>query len=241
MCGRYAASKDVDGLVEQFAVAEVVEAPPAPNYNVAPTDNVPMVVEAEQGGSRQLRVARWGLVPSWAKDVKVGARMFNARWESLADKPAFRVPFAKRRCLLPADGYFEWYRLATQGPGKPAKQPYFIHPVEGGSLALAGLFDFWRPTPDSPWVVSAAVVTTAATGPLAAIHDRMPVMVPREQFGAWLARGEPFPGPVPELPEAALALYPVSCEVNSVRNKGPQLLAAIPAADLPPGAPVGAA
>ncbi len=181
---------------------------------------------------RQLRTARWGLVPSWAKDPAVGARMINARWEQAASKPAFRAAFARRRCLVPADGYYEWYAPAQPegARGKPRKQPYFIHRADGADLAMAGLFEFWRPDPGAEWLVTVSVLTTAAVGPLAAIHDRMPVIVAREAHAAWLDPGaaleDGFDGFVDV---GALALYPVSTEVNSVRNNGPHLLDPIPA------------
>jgi putative SOS response-associated peptidase YedK len=233
MCGRYAAAKDTDRLVEQFAVEEVAEPAPPANYNVAPTAMVPMVVAAADDGRRQLRLARWGLVPPWSKDMKSAARMINARWESLADKPAFRVPFARRRAILPADGYFEWYRAAAAG-GRPVKQPYFIHAASGDSLAMAALFDFWRPTPDAPLVVSAAVITTAARGELAQLHDRMPLLLPPDLFGPWLERDTPFdPALLPEHPTAGLAAHPVGLAVNAVRNNGPALLEPISTATSP--------
>lgn len=235
MCGRYAAAKDTDALVEQFAVEEVVDPAPAANYNVAPTTMVPMIVATAEDGRRQLRVVRWGLVTSWAKDVKVGARMINARWESLADKPAFRVPFMRRRAILPADGYFEWYRAAGGSASRPVKQPYFIHNASGQSLAMAGLFDFWRPAPDAPLLVSAAVVTTAASGPLAGLHDRMPLLLPESLHDAWLDRGAAFDPDLPGMAEAlgaprGLAAHPVGSAVNSVANNGSGLLAPLPQA-----------
>lgn len=226
MCGRYAAAKDTDRLVEQFAVEEVVEPAPAANYNVAPTATVAMVIRAVDDGRRQLRQARWGLVPPWAKDLKIGARMINARWESLVDKPAFRVPFAKRRAVLPADGYFEWFGRAAAG-AKPVKQPYFIYSESGESLAMAGLFDFWRPAPDADPVLSAAVITTAATGPLAQLHDRMPLLLPESLIPQWLDRSATFdPELIREvvLGDLELAARPVGLAVNAVRNNGPQLL-----------------
>ena len=186
MCGRYAAAKDTATLVEEFQVETVVDPAPGPNYNVAPTNQVAFVVDRPIDGSdgleRQLRVARWGLVPSWAKDPKIGSRMINARWENAAEKPAFRSAFAKRRCLIPADGYFEWYTPAVQAgvqsaAAKPRKQPYFIHRGDGAGLALAGLYEFWRPGPEEDWLVTVTVLTTDSIGPLAAIHDRMPVMI----------------------------------------------------------------
>ena len=226
MCGRYAAAKDTDGLVEQFAIEEVVESAPRANYNVAPTAMVPMVIRSADDGRRQLRQARWGLVPPWSKDLKLGSRMINARWESLSDKPAFRVPFIRRRAILPADGYFEWLRMAASG-AKPVKQPYFIHAASGESLAMAGLFDFWRPAPDAVAVVSATVITTAATGPLAQLHDRMPLLLPASLFQQWLDRDAPFdPGLLGEgtMGTIRLAAHPVGLTVNAVVNNGPQLI-----------------
>jgi putative SOS response-associated peptidase YedK len=228
MCGRYAAAKDTDRLVEQFAVEVVAEPAPPANYNVAPTATVPMVVAARDDGRRQLRVARWGLVPPWSKDMKSAARMINARWETLADKPAFRVPFARRRAILPADGYFEWFKVAQDGR-RAGKQPYLIHSESGDSLAMAALFDFWQPNPDAPIVVSAAVITTAATGALAQLHDRMPLLLPTDLFGEWLARDAPFdPAWLPAHRRLGLVAHPVGSAVNSVANNGPALLAPVP-------------
>ncbi len=247
MCGRYAAAKDTATLVEEFQVETVIDPAPGPNYNVAPTNNVAFVVdrpvegpaggaaegvaEGSVGVQRQLRVARWGLVPSWAKDPKVGARMINARWENAAQKPAFRSAFAKRRCLIPADGYFEWY-LPSGGSGaaKPVKQPYFIHRPDGAGLALAGLYEFWRPSPQEQWLVTVTVLTTDATGPLAAIHDRMPVMIDPSGYARWLdPAGTADQGFDAMLPVDQLTAYPVSTAVNSVRNNSPALLAPITA------------
>ncbi|HSO02867.1 MAG TPA: SOS response-associated peptidase [Candidatus Limnocylindrales bacterium] len=238
MCGRYAAARDTATLVEEFQVETVIDAAPDPNYNVAPTNQVAFVVERPVEGAaepqRQLRVARWGLVPSWAKDPTIGARMINARWENAAEKPAFRSAFAKRRCLIPADGYFEWYLPAggRPGAGKPRKQPYFIHRVDGASLALAGLYEFWRPSPDDEWLVTVTVLTTDSIGPLAAIHDRMPVLIEPSGYSRWLdpaARVEA--GFDATLAVDLLTAYPVSTAVNSVRNNSPELLAPIPAED----------
>lgn len=240
MCGRYAAAKDTASLVEEFQVETVIDAAPGPNYNVAPTDQVAFIVDRPVDGSvegatgvqRQLRVARWGLVPSWAKDPKIGARMINARWENAAEKPAFRAAFARRRCLIPADGYFEWYLPAggVTGAVRPAKQPYFIHRADGADLALAGLYEFWRPRPDDDWLVTVTVLTTDSTGPLAAIHDRMPVVIEPSGYSRWLdpgaAVGASFDA---TLPIDLLTAHPVSTAVNSVRNNSPDLLAPIPA------------
>ncbi|MGB7981909.1 MAG: SOS response-associated peptidase [Candidatus Nanopelagicales bacterium] len=236
MCGRYAAAKDTATLVDEFQVQAVMEPAPEPNFNVAPTDMVALVVDRPVAGDvqRQLRRARWGLVPSWARDPSIGSRMINARWENAGSKPAFRAAFAKRRALIPADGYFEWYLPEAPAgagrPSKPTKQPYFIHRTDGASIALAGLYEFWRPTPDDEWLVSVSVLTTQALGPLSVIHDRTPVIIAPEGYAQWL---DPTAAGTPDfdalLPVGALSAHPVSTAVNSVRNNGPELVVPIPA------------
>jgi putative SOS response-associated peptidase YedK len=161
--------------------------------------------------------------------------MINARWENAAEKAAFRSAFAKRRCLIPADGYFEWYAPAGSSGSQPAaakprKQPYFIHRADGAGLALAGLYEFWRPSPDKDWLVTVTVLTTDSIGPLARIHDRMPVMIEPSAYSRWLNPAlrvdAGFDG---QLAVDLLTAYPVSTAVNSVRNNSPELLAPIPA------------
>jgi putative SOS response-associated peptidase YedK len=231
VCGRYAAARDTASLVEEFEVDEVAEAAPDANFNVAPTNEVAFIVEreGEQGRRRSLRRGRWGLVPSWAEDPKVGSRMINARREGVASRPAFRTAFAQRRCVLPADGYYEWYR-PQPGSGS-AKQPFFIHRLDGHSLAMAGLYSFWRGEQEAAWLVTVAVLTTAAAGPLAAIHDRMPVLLSPADYQGWLDPdgpvGEDFR---PTLDLGLLGARPVSAAVNSVRNNGAHLLDPLPAA-----------
>ena len=247
MCGRYAAAKDAAILVEEFHVAR----PPAqelpPDYNVAPTKQVYLVADRVDRDSeltqRELAVAKWGLVPSWAKDRKIGNRMINARWESVAEKPAYRRALAKRRCLLPADGYYEWYMptgadAELNAKGKPRKQPYFIHPADGSTLAMAGLYEWWqdsalpREDPDS-WLRTTTIITTSATDDLGMIHDRMPMCVRPDEWEDWLS---------PEITESAdvlgllvpaapgwLLAEPVSTDVNSVRNNSPELTRPLPA------------
>jgi putative SOS response-associated peptidase YedK len=247
MCGRYASSRKPEDLVEEFEIAAPrIEKPLEADYNVAPTKEVYAVVErapksaegeVAEPPQRQLRVLRWGLVPSWAKDPGIGNKMINARMETVAEKPAYKRAFAVRRCLLPADGYFEWYPTSelTQA-GKPRKQPYFIHPTDGGVLAMAGLYEIWRdPTraEDDPdrfrWTCT--VLTTEAEDHLGHIHDRMPLMVPRERWGDWLDPSRP--GDTGLLVPAApgrLEAYPVATLVNNVRNNGPELLEPLPLA-----------
>ena len=242
MCGRYATARNPADLVEEFGVDRiVVDEQLAPNYNVAPTDEVYAVVERldkEQPSApaqRQLRVVRWGLVPSWAKDAKIASKLINARAETLAEKPAFRKAFAVRRCLLPADGYYEWYSdsdTADVPSRKRAKQPYFIRNRGGGVLPMAGLYEFWRdPNAEAdadPWLWSSVVITTEATDDLGRLHDRMPMLVEPENWARWL---DPHVTDVEGLREllvpaapGRLEAYPVSTQVNDVRNDGPQLI-----------------
>jgi putative SOS response-associated peptidase YedK len=166
MCGRFAASAGVDEYVEVFGVDEVVDSP-APSFNFAPTDPIPAIVERvdrESGATvRKLVTPRWGLVPSWSKDAAGAARMINARVETVASKPAFRSAFGARRCLIPADGYYEWVtRPATGLGGKAVKQPFFLRPADGGLLVMAGLYEFWR-TPAGEWLTTATIITATAT------------------------------------------------------------------------------
>jgi len=245
MCGRYASSREPDDLVDEFDVAETVLATtPEPSWNVAPTDPVYAILERPPKGDdeavrRQLRALRWGLVPSWAKDPKIGSRMINARVETVAEKPAFRKAFASRRCILPADGYYEWYVTEQQTKaGKPVKQPYFIRPADGGVLAMAGLYEIWRdPTKDEDdpdrfrW--TSTVITTDATDDLGRIHDRMPLMVGRDDWADWLDPTVKAGPDLLELLEPALPgrleAFPVSKAVSNVRNDGRHLVDPLPA------------
>lgn len=247
MCGRYASSRRPEDLVEEFeVVADRTPAPLAADYNVAPTKEVYAVVErpptkdSPDPPERQLRVLTWGLVPSWAKDPSIGNRMINARMETVADKPAYKRAFAVRRCLLPADGYFEWYPTSqTTKAGKPVKQPFFIRPADGGVLAMAGLYEIWRDpsrSEDDPerfrWTCT--VLTTEAEDSLGHIHDRMPLMVERDRWSQWL---DPRVGGelsllVPAAP-GRLEAFPVSTAVGNVRNNGPELVEPLPLEDVP--------
>jgi putative SOS response-associated peptidase YedK len=246
MCGRYASSRRPEDLVEEFEITEVrVDAPLAPDYNVAPTKQVYAVVErspSRESGEpprRQLRVLTWGLVPSWAKDPTMGSRLINARMETVAEKPAYRRAFAARRCLLPADGYYEWYVTSQRtAGGKPRKQPFFIRPRAGGVLAMAGLYEIWRdPTrgEDDPdrfrWTCT--VLTTDAEDALGRIHDRMPLMVEPARWQAWLdprrAGGTDLLELLVPAAPGNLEAYPVSALVSNVRNNGPELIEPIPA------------
>jgi putative SOS response-associated peptidase YedK len=180
--------------------------------------------------ARELRVVRWGLVPSWAKDISIGSRLINARAETVAEKPAFRRAFERRRCLLPADGYFEW-QVPASGTGP--KQPFYITRRDGGPLAFAGLYELWRDhqVPDGDpraWLWSATIITTSAPDELGQIHDRMPMVIDQQSWDDWLDPANSAADALSELlaPAATSGLisYPVSRAVNSVRNNGPDLI-----------------
>jgi putative SOS response-associated peptidase YedK len=256
MCGRYASSRRPEDLVEEFEIdrSQVAE-PLAADYNVAPTKPVYAVVERPprdseagdppQAGTvqRQLRTVRWGLVPFWAKDLSIGNRLVNARVETVHEKPAFRRAFASRRCLLPADGYYEWYPTEQRtSAGKPLKQPFFIRPADGGVLAMAGLYEIWRdPAKDEDdpdrFVWTCTVLTTSAEDAVGHLHDRMPLLVEPDRYAAWL---DPTGSAVDDLRQllvpaapGRLEAYPVSTRVNNVRNNGPELLEPLQALETP--------
>jgi len=242
MCGRYASSMDPEDIVEEFEIRSADLPRLQADYNVAPTKDIYVVLErppkGEDVAERQVRAMTWGLVPSWAKDPKIGSRMINARMETVAEKPAYRRAFEKRRAILPADGYYEWYLTEELTPaGKPKKQPFFIRPKDAGMLAMAGLYELWRdPTKadDDPlrWKWTATVITTTATDELGRIHDRMPLMLPRASYDAWL---DPAPRDTADLldllePAAPglLEAFPVSTLVSNVANNGPELIDPLP-------------
>lgn len=241
MCGRYASTKDPATLAVEFDAVDGTPGaePPGADYNVAPTKPVFAVVTRhprDDDGTpdprrtvRSIRVMRWGLVPHWAKDPGIGSRMINARVESVGTKSAFRDALARRRCLLPADGWYEW-QAAGAGSGQ-RKQPFFITPQDGGGLAFAGLWATWRPRdadPAAPPLVTCTVLTTEAVGPLTEIHDRMPLVLPADGWAAWLDPDSADPSPLLHPPPAdlvrGLELRPVSTAVNDVRREGPDLV-----------------
>ncbi|MGK5679063.1 SOS response-associated peptidase [Actinoplanes sp. URMC 104] len=216
MCGRYATTRTEADLTDLFEAVSVAEQP-APSWNVAPTDPVPVVRMSTTHEARVLDTARWGLVPPWAKDLRAGARMINARSETVATSPAFAPSFARRRCLIPADGWFEWIRDGKQ------RRPYYMTPADGSPLAFAGLWTTWGPDA----LLTCSILTTAALGGLSRVHDRMPLILPRDRWPAWLAGGGD-PGellaPLSGAELEAIAVRPVRPDVGNVRNNGPQLL-----------------
>jgi putative SOS response-associated peptidase YedK len=238
MCGRYVVHTPPQQLALDFDAALRIQEYP-PDYNVAPTKPVPAVLERD--GERMLSTLRWGLVPFWAKDPSVGAKMINARIESAAEKPAFRRSFAARRCLLPADGYYEWLALApaadTSGrdpsargrAAKPRKQPYFVRPAGNGPVAFAGLYERWRDAEGNElW--SASILTAPAVTEMAWLHDRMPLTVPPASWSAWLDPRLDEPAQVRELldfrPEWVTVA--VTDRVNAVRENDARLIEPLP-------------
>jgi putative SOS response-associated peptidase YedK len=224
VCGRYASTSSPDQLAIAFdAVDGTAGEPLPPDYNVAPTKSVYAVRSTSR--ERRLDVCSWGLVPSWARDRTGASRLLNARAETLTTKPAFRSAFARRRCLVPADGWYEW----TPHPDRPGKQPYFLTPGDGSVLAFAGLWESWGSGEDR--VVTCTVVTTAAQGALADVHDRMPLVLPPERWAQWLgesgdAAPEDLLAPTPPEVVAALEVRPVGPLVGKVQNNGPELTTA---------------
>jgi putative SOS response-associated peptidase YedK len=216
MCGRYATTRSDADLTLLFDAVDVTESL-APSWNVAPTDPVPVVRVSSSRDARVLDTARWGLVPPWASDLRGGARMINARAETVATSPAFAPSFARRRCLVPADGWFEWVR-----DGK-SKQAYYMTPADGSVLAFAGLWSAWGPES----VLTCSVLTTAALGALARVHDRMPLILPAERWPAWLAGGgdaDELLRPMTPAELAAIEVRAVGPEVGNVRNNDAELI-----------------
>jgi putative SOS response-associated peptidase YedK len=216
MCGRYATTKSNADLSKLFEAVDVAE-PLRASWNVAPTDPVPLVRMSKEHAARVLDTARWGLVPHWAKDLKAGARMINARAETVTELRSFASSFAGRRCLIPADGWFEWVR-----DGK-TKQAFYMTPADGEPLVFAGLWSAWGPES----VLTCSVITTAALGGLKRVHDRMPLILPADRWAGWLAGGGDAEGllrPLSESDLEAIEVRPVGAAVGNVRNNGPELI-----------------
>lgn len=235
MCGRYASTRDPARLAAEFDALDATGSDaPGADYNIAPTKNVVSVVQRhprDAAGNRDmartersLRIMRWGLVPKWAKDPAMGSRLINARAETVTSKPAFRSAIKYQRCLLPADGWYEWKREGGR------KIPYFLTPREESGLAFAGIWAAWRDpnaAVEAPALVTCAVLTTDAVGPLVEVHQRMPLVLPRAAWSRWLdpdldSVADLLTPPAPDQ-VARLEIRPVSPAVNSVRNNGPEL------------------
>ena len=229
MCGRFVSASTPGDVAAYFGVDAVAEAyadgEREPNYNVAPTTDIYVVYT--DGGLRRLDPLRWGLVPRWANDMKIGNRMINARGETVATKNAFKSSFAKRRCIIPADGFYEW--KAVEGQKK--KQPYFISRPDGEPYAFGGLWAEWNGEDANGEAItlrSATIITGSPNEKMAEIHDRMPLILPPGNWDEWLDPDQNDVDAVGKLlvpaPPEVIEFTPVSTEVNNVRNKGPQLM-----------------
>lgn len=229
MCGRFVAATPPDQVAAYFG-AEAPEAALEPSYNVAPTNDVYAVLA--DGGLRHLDAFHWGLIPLWAKDARIGSKMINARADTLATKGAFKSAFRRRRCLIPADGFYEWRKPGqggAAGRSRAPKQPFFISRPDGEPYAFAGLWELWRgPEKDQAPLRSCTIITTDPNEVMATVHDRMPVILPESAWDAWLDRDNDDLDLLGKLLVPAdpglTVLRPISTEVNNVRNDGPQLL-----------------
>ena len=232
MCGRFVVASAGSDLVGVLRVDVEGDDLPEPSYNVAPTSRVAIVLDSAktEPPTRRLEAARWGLVPSWAKDTKIGARAFNARAEELEDKPMFRGALEKRRAVVPTSGYYEWKNVDG------VKIQHYIHPADGEPLFLAGLYEWWRDKTkgdDDPdrWLLSFTILTRDAIGRLGSIHDRMPLFLDPDHADAWL---DPTTDNVRDVLDAAIDAAPalaetlddheVSTAVGNVRNDAPELI-----------------
>ncbi|WP_161897670.1 SOS response-associated peptidase [Gordonia spumicola] len=264
MCGRYAVTTDPAKLAAEIDARNEIDPPPSGssrsagessrsadessrspsavegNFNVAPTTTVMTVVDRHEHGvpddiaARRIRAMRWGLVPSWTKELGKGPLLINARAESLAEKPAFRTSLKGKRCLVPMDGWYEWRKGPAGADGKPTKTPFFMSPEDGTRLFMGGLWAAWRPAEaraagdDSAWVSSMTIITTDAVGALRDVHDRMPLIMPFEFWDAWLDPDSPADPALLRPPSADLvdriSVREVSPLVNRVSNNGPELL-----------------
>ncbi|WP_341717472.1 SOS response-associated peptidase [Micromonospora sp. FIMYZ51] len=222
MCGRYATTRSAGDLSGLFEAVDETDGRLVADHNVAPTDPVPLV-RVSSAGHRALSLGRWGLVPAWSRSPAGAARMINARVETVATSRAYASAFARRRCLIPADGWYEWVRR----PGEP-KQPYYLTRWDGSVLAFAGIWSVWD-GPSGP-LLTCSVLTTTALGELAEVHDRMPLLLPPQRWADWLGAADDPAGllaPAPLDWLAGLEIRPVGPAVGDVRNDGPQLTARV--------------
>lgn len=220
MCGRFVQSASIDDYANYFGASTVRTESLGENYNVAPTD--PVYAVAEHDGERLLGSFGWGLVPHWSKDRKSAARFINARVETLAGKPAFRDAFRKRRCIVPADGFYEWVRQGDQ------KIPHYFFLESHAPMALAGVWANWKDPASGEWIRTCSIVTTPPNQLMTPIHDRMPALLQPEVWDLWLDRDlddvEQLRGLLGPAPDGLMAEYEVSTFVNSVRNNGPECI-----------------
>jgi putative SOS response-associated peptidase YedK len=220
MCGRFTLSSPPSVLARLFLLDQEPQQL-APRFNIAPTQKVAAVRGSEEPGHRRLDLLQWGLIPSWSKDPKIGSRMINARAETVAERPAFRAAFRRRRCLIAADGFYEWVRRG------PRKQPYHIRMRDGSPFGFAGLWERWQ-GPEGDPIESCTVLTTTPNELLKPLHDRMPVILAPGDHAAWLDPDQHEPGPLRPLlrpfDPAAMEAYPVSLRVNNPGNDDPRCI-----------------
>jgi putative SOS response-associated peptidase YedK len=231
VCGRYVTVSSPTLLADRFDVTEIRPRELEPNYNVAPRADVPVI--AERHGERVLDVVRWGLIPSWAKDRSIGDRLINARGEKLTTSNAFKRAFERRRCIVPADGFYEWQAVE----GQRTKQPWFFRRRDGEPLAFAGLWEIWHDRgegDDAPRVRSCTIITTTPNELIAPIHDRMPVALAEASWNTWLDVENHDTASLTKLltpmPASELEAWTVSTLVNKADNNGPELLDRVPVA-----------
>jgi putative SOS response-associated peptidase YedK len=229
MCGRYANTKSSPNMAALFDAEDLIAGAWDPRYNIAPTTLAPVVRRSKSRDERVVELARWGLVPFWASDPGIGTRMFNARIESVATSRAYKRPFASRRALIPADGWYEWRKLPGGG-----KQPYFL--TRPGGVVFAGLWETWKQ--EDLNLLTFTVLTCPAVGEaMETIHDRMPYVLPPERYAAWLGEedaeeAELLAGPVPSLPKD-LEIRKVGRAVGRTTNEGPELVRRVDGEDEP--------
>lgn len=252
MCGRYVVARAAGDLMDEFGAEDgqallerldTGEPGPAtilrPNYNVAPTTDVPIILERTRG-QRELYVARWGLLPIWAKELSFSSRAFNARSETVTVKPTFRTAVKESRCVVPVDGYYEWQAPETKG-GR--KTPHYIHPVDGSPIAFAGLYSWWKDEEAGQWVLTCSILTgdspaadaDGVLGRLGRLHDRLPLpLADDDAVETWLDPEDTDPEPLVEEVRARAfeaasrwELYPVAAAVGNVANNGPELIEAV--------------
>lgn len=235
MCGRFVSSTPPAELAATFSAEAPREQLVEPNFNVAPTNDV-WAVRVDPDEVRRLVALHWGLVPRWAKDPGIGSRMINARAETLADKNAYKAAYRSRRCLIPADGFYEWKAVH----GSKVKQPYFIHRNDGVQMAFAGLYEIWRsPANPNEELHSCTIITGRPNTAVRPVHDRMPVILQPSSWDRWLDPALTDPDVLDELlaplPADVIDLHPVSRDVGKVSNKQPELIVEIPPDEVLPG------
>lgn len=227
MCGRYALYGPVSRLKEKLVLAECPEY--FERYNISPQSNI-LVIRQKDGVGRVGQMVKWGLIPSWAKDTGIGNKLTNARGETVAEKPSFRSAFSRHRCLIPANGFYEWQKIEEDG--KVRKQPYYIHPKDTEDFfAIAGLLSAWR-SPEGETIVSSCIITTGPNEVMEPIHDRMPVILQPEHYGLWLdpenKDKDILQALIRPCSASIMEAYPVSPKINSGKIEGPECIEEIP-------------